>query len=378
MRVGISGSYGGINLGDEAILGAIVSELRRSVPVEITVFSRDAVDTRRRHEVDAAVEPDALTRMETDAIVGGLDLFILGGGGLLYDADVERYLREVVLAHEHGTPVMIYAVSAGPLERTTTRARVRDVLDGAALITVRDRRARQLLEEIGVRHEIVVTADPAWLLEPEPLSLDEILRAEAIDPDARLIGFSVREPGPAAPGLDVAHYHELVANAADFVIDRLGAEVVFFPFERRNVDVQHGHAVVARMHHAPRATVLKREYTPGQILSLLRHFELCIGMRLHFLIFSALAGVPFVALPYASKVTALLEELKLEAPPLERLSAGRLIAHIDRAWDTRELQRARVREALPGLQARARVNNALAVELLGRIGSRPAAEERDG
>ena len=54
-RVGISGSYGGLNLGDEAILKGIVGELRRSLPVEITVFSRDAEDTRARHRVDRVV-----------------------------------------------------------------------------------------------------------------------------------------------------------------------------------------------------------------------------------------------------------------------------------------------------------------------------------
>ena len=41
-RVGISGSYGGLNLGDEAILQSIVKQLRDSLLVEIVVFSRDA------------------------------------------------------------------------------------------------------------------------------------------------------------------------------------------------------------------------------------------------------------------------------------------------------------------------------------------------
>lgn len=47
--VGISGSYGGLNLGDEAILQVILANLRQSVLVEFTVFSRDAEDTLRRH-----------------------------------------------------------------------------------------------------------------------------------------------------------------------------------------------------------------------------------------------------------------------------------------------------------------------------------------
>jgi polysaccharide pyruvyl transferase WcaK-like protein len=32
-RIGISGSYGGMNLGDEAILEGILGELRTSVPL---------------------------------------------------------------------------------------------------------------------------------------------------------------------------------------------------------------------------------------------------------------------------------------------------------------------------------------------------------
>jgi polysaccharide pyruvyl transferase WcaK-like protein len=259
---------------------------------------------------------------------------------------------------------MVYAISAGPLADVTLKRYVRDVLDRAVVITVRDRRTRALLEDLGLARPIIVTADPALLLAAEPLSIDDIITAEAIDPRARLIGFSVREPGPAAPTLDVEHYHQLVATAADFMIDRLDAEAVFFPFERRGLDVQHSHSVVGRMSHAPRATVLKRVYSPGQMLSLLNHFELTIGMRLHFLVFSALADVPFVPLPYASKVNGFLEELELDVPALEDLSAGKLIANIDRAWDTRAQLREHVRARLPALQQRAAFTTELAVRLL--------------
>ncbi|MDX2091550.1 MAG: polysaccharide pyruvyl transferase family protein [Kofleriaceae bacterium] len=362
-RIGISGSYGGYNLGDEAILEVIIRELRRTLPVEITVFSRDARDTHARHNVEA-VTSRGLTRRESRRLVEKLDLLILGGGGILHDADAEMFLREVTLAYEVGTPVMVYAIGAGPLADVSLRSHVRENLDRVTVLTVRDRRTRQLLEDIGVEHEVFVTADPALLLEPAPLTLDAILRAEALDPEARLIGFSVREPGPAAPELQIERYHQLVANAADFMCDRLDAEVVFIPLERRTHDVQHSHAVVGRMRHAQRATVLKGEYAPGQILSLLGHFEFTVGMRLHFLIMSALAGVPFFALPYATKVSGFLEELGLDVPNLYDVSAGQLIASLDRAWDDRDAQRRHVREALPALQRRARINNELAVGLL--------------
>jgi polysaccharide pyruvyl transferase CsaB len=363
-RVGISGSYGGLNLGDEAILEVIIKQLRRALPVEITVFSRDAEDTRRRHQVEQAVAARDLSRREAAEIVRGLDLLILGGGGILYDAEAEIYLREANLAHEVGTPVMVYAVSAGPLLEPSNRAKVRQSVNQAAVITVRDRQSLQLFEEIGVTREIHLTADPAVLSEPEPLNQDEILRFESFDPQARLIGLSVRELGPAAPDLDVEHYHRLVANVADFFIDRLDAEVVFFPLERRRFDVQHSHGVMAQMSHAQRASVLRREYTPGQLISLLQRFQFAVGMRLHFLVFAALAGIPMVGLPYATKVTGFLEGLHTEAIGLGHVSAGQLIARIDRAWGTREELRLRIREALGGLKQRALENNALAVGLL--------------
>jgi len=364
-RVGISGSYGGLNLGDEAILQSIVKQLRDSLPVEIVVFSRDAKDTVARHAVDRAVAVRDLSRDEVRPEVRSLDLLILGGGGILYDAEAALYLREVELAQEYEVPVLVYAVSAGPLNDTNAQALVRQSLDGAAAVTVRDRRARTLLEQIGVRGPVEITADPALLLEPEPLPEDSLKR-EGLDLSHRLIGMSVREPGVAAPDIDQRHYHALLANAADYMVDRFDADLVFVPMERKVQDTQHSHAVVSQMSHAPRATVLKGEYTSGQMLSLMHHFAFAVGMRLHFLIFAALSRVPFVALPYSSKVMGFLEDLEIESPPLTEVNAGRLIAHIDRSWDLRGMLQARLDRGVPALQERARRTHEIAVDLLGK------------
>src|SRR5262245_50536023 len=196
-RVGISGSYGGLNLGDEAILQSIVAQLRAAGPVEITVFSRDAKDTMARHKVERAVPVRDLSRDEVLPEVASLDLFILGGGGILYDEGAAVYLREVALAHEQRVPVLVYAVCAGPLQDRRARAALRHARGREAAVTLRERRARQILEEAGVQ-DIEVTADPALLLEPEPLRGDALTR-EGLNENRRLIGLSVREPGAAAP-----------------------------------------------------------------------------------------------------------------------------------------------------------------------------------
>ncbi len=372
-RVGISGSYGGLNLGDEAILKGIVSQLRASLPVEITVFSRDAEDTQARHQVERVVPVRKLSRDEVLPEVQRLDLLILGGGGILFDGEAQIFLREVMLAHDHRVPVMVYAVSAGPLRDPEVQRVVREALTRAAVVTVRERSARQILEDVGVHREILVTADPALLLEPEPLAKD-VLKREGLDHGRHLVGMSVREPGAAAPEIGEHAYHKLLADVADFMVDRYDANVVFVPMEPKMQDVQHCHAVVAQMLRAPRASVLKGDYSSGQLLALIEHFAFAVGMRLHFLIFASLQNVPLAGLPYAPKVAGFLADLGLEMPPLAQVSAGQLIAYIDEGWDRRRQLQARIGRALPALRKRALASNAIATRLLEQaLGDTPGA-----
>jgi polysaccharide pyruvyl transferase WcaK-like protein len=138
----------------------------------------------------------------------------------------------VFLAHELGIPVILYAISAGPLALQASRRAVAEALNTTAspVITVRDRLGYRLLEDVGVTQPIHLTADPPLLLEPEEPPVDALV-AEGVQLDRHLVGFSVREPGPAAPDIDPEDYYGLLANSADFMVDRYGADVVFVPME---------------------------------------------------------------------------------------------------------------------------------------------------
>jgi len=360
--IGVSGSYGGLNAGDEAILTCIVNELGRLVPdVEVVVFSRDPQHTEQHHDVEKGIAVRDATVDEVVPEVERLDLLLLGGGGLLYDGEAHNYVREVRLAQERGIPTMAYAIGAGPLRDRDDRLVVREALDGMESVTVRDTETKRLLEEVGVRKPIEVTADPALLLSPVPFS-EEMLEREGVATDRRLVGMSVREPGGAAPGLEQSPYHLTLAHAADFIVDRFDADVVFVPMER--ADVGHAHRVMAEMAEPARASVLHGRYGPRQLLGLMDHLELAVGMRLHFLIFAAVSHVPLLALPYASKVVGLFEALDLPAPSALERHAGPLLAALDRLWDGRDELREVLAQRVPGLQERARRTAATAVALL--------------
>lgn len=361
--VGIVGSYGGLNIGDEAIFTCLAEEIENHLPdVELVVFSRDAQHTRDNYRVKRVVPARDLTREEVTPEVRALDLLILGGGGILYDDEVLAFLREVRIAQHHGIPTFTASVGAGPLDRPEGRDAARQALDAMDAVTVRDIEAKRLLEEIGIEREIVVTADPAWLLQPAPFDDDALLR-EGINPDTPLVGFSVREPGGAAPGLDESAYHRLIADAADFAVERYGTDVVFVPMER--ADIRHAHQVIADMSNAERATVLKGAYGPSQILGLVSRFDLAVGMRLHFLIFCALSRVPFLPLPYAGKVSSMVRSLGLPVDTMVQDGrAGGLLASVDRLWDHRGERSQHLEREVPTVQEQAHRTTELLLQVL--------------
>jgi polysaccharide pyruvyl transferase CsaB len=362
-QIGISGSYGGMNLGDEAILQSMIAQLRQSLNAKITVFTRNSEDTRKRHDVDHVVSVRKLSRSEVIPEIEKLDLFILGGGGILYDGDAQIYLREVMIAHEKGVPVVTYAIGAGPLKNPADQEAVRDALNRAALITVREKQAQKILEEAGVQKEIRITADPAFLLKAEPLP-ENLLQNEGFQNKRRIVAMSVREPGKAAPDISEDHYHAILANVADYMVDRFDADILFIPMEPDVLDVQHSHSVISKMLEPQRANVLKSVLTPTQIMSLLKECDFAVGMRLHFLIFAAIQGTPFVALPYASKVSGVLESLGVNTPPLAKVNSGRVIAYIDESWDKKENVCKAIKEKLPGLKKAAQETNDMIVNFL--------------
>ncbi|MBM0225292.1 MULTISPECIES: polysaccharide pyruvyl transferase family protein [Micromonospora] len=337
LTIGLLGSYGGRNLGDEAILSGLLADLRQQEPnARIIVFSRNPAHTALAHPDVEAVAWEGVSRADSSVTLSELDLLILGGGGILYDREARRYLRVVRVAQERGLPLLTYAVGVGPLSDGVDTTMVRETLAGATEVTVRDQESRMVLEEAGLVNPITVTADPAFLLEPEDFP-ESWLRDEGVPAGKRLVGLSVREPGRAAERLDVDGYHRLLAQISDFLVHRIDAYVLFVPMERD--DIRHSHGVMSHMVAAERGRVLHGDYSPRQVLGLMRHFDLAVGMRLHFLIFAAMVGTPFLPLPYAGKVFDLAQRLGVPAlRGVEREVEGPLLAEVDRLWDEREIR----------------------------------------
>ena len=321
------------------MLEAIVRELRRRHPeIEIDVLSQTPAETARRYGVEAT------PRMNPGAVRSAIqrtDVVISGGGGLLQNATSTRsliyYAGILRAAGRAGKRAMIFAQSVGPLN-LVGRAIVRAWCGRIARATVRDERSRALLAGLLPKVPVARTADPVWMLGDVP-ALD--FEAEGLGPGSEpLAVVSVRK----IPGFERGI--KTLAAAVDRLAER-GAKVAFLPLGGAQ-DAEASTAVIRAARSAP---TLLPAYDLAHATQIFSRARVAIGMRLHAVIIAARLGVPFLAVPYDPKVSALCEDLAWPLPPLwEPLRRGAVPdradveALVDRLWDERDSLRA---ELLP-------------------------------
>jgi polysaccharide pyruvyl transferase CsaB len=362
----ISGYYGFGNLGDEALLGVIVERLGTRYPgAAIDVLSNDPAATARTYGVEATprAAPAAVRRAIERA-----EVVLSGGGGLFQNVTSLRSLlyyagimRAAVRAEKK---TMIFAQSIGPLD-FWGRAAVRRLCRGVDRATVRDERSLELLAELLPATPVERTADPVFLFDPASRPLDLAAEGLAGGDGAPLIVVSVRR-WQNADATAAA-----LAVAIDRLSERTGARVALLPLGGP-ADADVSTRVIRKCTSTP---VLLPDYPLSQAAQVIAGSALVIGMRLHALIIAARLGVPFVALPYDPKVSALCDDLSYPLEPLfvpgQKLPPSeQIVARIDAAWDRRDELAAHLRAIAPGVQRLAERNFEVLDELIEHSSAR--------
>ena len=324
----VCGAYGRGNAGDDAILEAIVTELRQIDPdLPIWVLSRNPDDTRLTYRVNSIYTfafPRFLRRM------GKTRLYINGGGSLMQDVTSHRslwfYLFTISAAKRLGCQVMMYGCGIGPIHSPANRRRAAKVLQKSVdAITLRDTHSREELEDMGVTNpEIILSADPTVILPAAPEQVvDGILESQGIDPRGRYIGFALRP----WPGFE--EKAALFGAAADYAYEKYGLIPVFLPIERR-LDV--GAAKLAAQHMKAPHYILPETGSSDHTIGLFARMQVVVSMRLHALVFAAGQGVPLVGVVYDQKISSFLSYIGQDLyTDLDAVTVEALRAHIDAA-----------------------------------------------
>jgi polysaccharide pyruvyl transferase CsaB len=376
----MAGYYGFGNAGDEAILAALLGDLRALRPdVTAVVVSGQPAETAARYGVESVCWTDLAAIVDA---AERSDLIVLGGGGVFHDywgAQPDR-----LLTRQHGgipfyagfpflgaltdRAGMLSAVGVGPLFSDEGKALTRLAFEAAEVATVRDPESRDVLASIGLAVDRVpVTADHAFRL---PADREAGRRIVPVTWEPPVIAVCLRN-------WDVDIWPEAwqprVSAALDAFVDTHGGSLVFVPFQTQPADplTDDGavaRAMVARLRHARRAHVVDGGLPPEAIAGALAQCDVVLGMRLHALVFAVSAGVPTVVLAYDPKVAHLARRVGLGAHvvPLTDLTSERLLEALQTAWSGRHALRAGLLAASADLEQLAAENAQRAVALLDK------------
>lgn len=355
----ICGAYGHGNAGDEAILEAIVGQMRAIDPeMPITVLSRRPEETAAKLGVNALYTFDVFGFLR---VMRRIRLYINGGGSLIQDATSRRsllyYLYTLRAAKKRGARVIMYGCGIGPVSRRGDTALTRRVLNRYVdVITLREPDSIAELERFGVRGpEIRLSADPAMTLPAAaPQAVEAKMRELGLEPEGRYVCFCLRR----WPGFEARA--ACFASAADMVCEEFGLTPVFLSINHRS-DGEAADSAAALMKNRP--VILREPLETGLTIGIMSRMRAVCSMRLHGLIFAAGSGTPLVGVSYDPKVTAFLRSAGNSAClEFDRLDAGELCAELRAALsgDTR----ASLREQAEKLAKLAAVNVECAKRLL--------------
>jgi len=356
----ISGYYGFGNSGDDAILLAIIENLRKiKKDIRIVVLSKNPKDTASIYGVDS------IDRFNLFKVIGTMKktrLFLNGGGNLIQDVTSTRslvyYLTTIYLAKLMGLKVMLYANGIGPVGKSTNRYFTSKIIDKVDIITLREEASGLELKSLGVKKpEIRVTADPALGLEPAGSEeTEKLLQKEGIPADTPLIGFSVRKWS----GYEA--YSRILAQAADYIEETYNAKSVFIPLHFPS-DLAAAEDIASKMKHAP--FILRNIYETDKILGIMKKMDLVLGMRLHALIYSVSLSVPVIGLIYDPKVQGFLEYVNQPwAGNVADLNLDSLKKLIDEVWSSRKEISQQLEKGNRLLKQKAYENAEIAIKLL--------------
>jgi polysaccharide pyruvyl transferase CsaB len=336
VNIVISGHFGGINLGDDAILCSLIDSLRKIYgdDLSLTVFSHDPKLTYKQTAATSVKQISFTPSMVKDlhAMIKAIrlsDFVIIGGGGLLQDEfnikTIPRYLLPAIIGKFYGKKVIFYSLGVGPINTRYSKDLIRLLSAQVDHITVRDKESKEIMEGLGVR-EVDIVPDPAiHLSKCDKSKIHRILMKEKIDSNrVPKIGVSLRgiyhtkrRKIRSMKSLSVEQ-KAIIAESLEELANNLKGLLVFFCTDN-SMDKKISKEIAGRCNCDSRLIIAK--YSPTEFAGLLGVMDVVISMPLHSAIIATSSYIPVVAMEYNPKVRNFMRFIGLGeyVLPIERL-----------------------------------------------------------
>lgn len=412
MKILITNAYAKGSGGDMAILGSLISEMRRVFPdSQITVATIDKPSSLEQifpqvHCVSSLIttvwderdskisklfsltknglstilwaaiyrcagkRPDLIVqRSEREAMnsLADADLVVGVGGGYIREVpgmikiiDLSLTLRMLYLSHLMGKKTVLYSQSIGPFGNELQEKFAGTLLKRMQLIITRESISRKVLKKMGVKDELIFeSVDAAFLTRtqnmiPRPLP-DEVVQIER-NYAGPLIGVTARD------WLDrraQCGFEKELAEALDWIAEKYEAKIVFVPqttVERHTDDdrvVQK--RIFDNMQQKNRAVFLGGAYDYQTLLSIYGSLDFIIGTRFHSAIFALTAKVPALVIAYEHKAEGIMADLGLSdwVVDIAKVKSSMLEEKFVKLYEEKDSYLDRLKETLPEYLVRA-------------------------
>ncbi len=359
----ISGYFGFNNSGDDALLQAMLDNLKEiDNTLKIVVLSRRPEETVKRYNVEA------INRFSPFKVIKAMNrtkVLLSGGGSLIQDVTSTKsilyYLTIMKLALKKHMSLMVYANGIGPINKAKNRRLTKKIFDRADIITLREEGSLRLLREIGVENEnIILTADPALNLTAADSKLTEnVLKSHGIRGDINLIGVSVRPWKKNEP-----NFEKTFAKDLDIICRMNNVYPVFLPMQLPN-DLEFSKKICA--HLETPYYIIGTRYDEKIFAGIISRCTLLIGMRLHSLIYAASVCVPIVGIVYDPKVKSFLDYVgQTHFIGAEKISGENFIGIINDCIKNNNSIKEEFTKRITELCKKAKSNADIAVKLLNK------------
>ena len=354
----ILGYYGYGNSGDDALLQAVINDMKEQdfafTPI---ILSHDCEKERKAYGAECV---DRFNIKQVNRAFKKTRMLILGGGSLIQDITSTKslvyYLWCIKRAKKLGCKVMLYANGIGPLTKQGNIKRAAKVLDSVDVITLRDEESMELLSKMKVtRPKISVTADPAFSLNVDEYSPEEAQKL--LGTKSKYVCMSVRN------WTDISDkFVNDFASMTDYIAEKYNVVPIFIPMQYDR-DIGVSEKIAALM--SKKAFVVKEKLNPIQLINIIKGAEAVFAVRLHMLIFAAAAGVPAFGIEYDPKVGSFQKYINqpYSIPP-DKLEECKWAEDVDEFMNSLDRCKENLFSILPDMKAKAKENAKIATDMI--------------
>ena len=210
------------------------------------------------------------------------DLVLDQPGDVSNDIGFFSQMARLIFAQIFNKGAVIFACSLGPFNYNITRCLAKYFYRRVPLIIIREPVTKDYLLKLGIKN-VILTADIAFIMKEKPNKKLEAI-GKGLSP---FVGISVK-------GIyvrRVRNYKQTIVEIINYINDKLGVNVLIIP---HGDDDKIYSEEIFRMVKNSKTHILRGNYLPQEVRTIIAQSEFFIGSRIHACISALSFGIPTI------------------------------------------------------------------------------------